>query len=159
MLESGRDLGEDELLRSPKLAVYSDFDKKGETYARGEAYGHLLNASGLCYLYTVSLPLPLVELLAPATGWDMGWAEGLTAGRRIMTLTQAFNAREGITPDMYTMPKRLTAPLNVGPAAGISPHYDMLKKSWFEAMSWDIETGMPDKKTLTSLRIDDLING
>jgi aldehyde:ferredoxin oxidoreductase len=157
MLETGLDLGSDPLMKSPKLGVYADFDKKGSIYTIGEAYGQLLNAAGLCSLYTLFFYVPLVELLSPATGWDIDWAEGLRIGKRIMTLTQAFNVREGITPDMFTMPKRLTRPLTVGPAAGAQIDFNQMKVSWFKAMDWDIDTGKPGKKALAELGLQELL--
>ena len=156
MLEAGLDLGSDPLMKSPKLKVYADFDKKGSLYTLGEAYGQLLNAAGLCSLYTLFFFVPSVELLSPATGWDIDWAEGLKIGKRIMTLTQAFNVREGITPDLFTMPKRLTKPLTVGPSAGSQIDFDRMKASWFEAMDWDIETGKPGNKALADLGLQEL---
>ena len=99
----------------------------------------------------------MVELLAPLTGWDMNWAEGLKAGRRILTLRQAFNAREGITPDLFKLPKRVTVPQKVGPATGAVIDYDRLKKGYFEAMGWDIKTGKPGAKPLAELGLDKLV--
>jgi aldehyde:ferredoxin oxidoreductase len=157
MLENGMDIGSDALLKSPRLPKNSEIVKKVQLSATGEAYAHLLNASGLCYFYSLFFSAPTVELLAPTTGWNIDWAEGLKAGRRIMALTQAFNAREGITPDGYVFPKRLTEPPQAGLAAGITPDYSKIKESWFEAMDWDIKTGMPNNKTLVDLGINDLV--
>ena len=157
MLETGIDLGPDPLMKSPKFGVFTDFDKKGPLFTKGEAYNQLLNAAGLCSLYALFFYMPLVELLTPATGWNINWEEGLTIGKRIMTLTQAFNVREGITPDMFTLPKRLKTPLSVGPASGISIDFDLVKKSWFEAMEWDIITGKPRAKSLVDLGLSNLV--
>ncbi len=158
ILESGKPLGTDPLLQSPKLDPFGDQDKKGPMYATGAAYSQLLTCGGICALYTTFLPVPVVELLAPLTGWDMDWAEGLKTGRRILTLRQAFNASEGITPDKFKMPKRIaTEPLKVGPGAGKSLDFETGKKSYFEAMGWDIKTGKPSAKTLADLGLDKLV--
>jgi len=156
-LDIGRDLGTDPLLKSPKQELYAGFDNKGPWYTTGEAYTQLLNAAGLCSLYSLNFAVPLVELLAPMTGWDMDWEEGLQAGKRIMTLTQAFTVREGITPDTFAMPRRFMTPLSVGPASGVMVDFDAMKQSWFKAMDWDINTGKPGDRIISELELGDVI--
>ena len=73
----------------------------------------------------------MAELIAPVTGWDFGWEEGLKAGRRILTLRQAFNAREGLLPEEFKLPKRFMVPLSVGPSAGVKIDFDALKRGYF----------------------------
>ena len=87
---------------------------KGDPYARGAAYWHLLSSAGLCSLYAQFDCPPIVELLRPVTGWDIDWAEGLEIGKRILTLRQAFNAREGLKPDDFRFPKRFEQHLMAG---------------------------------------------
>jgi len=117
----------------------------------------LLYATDMCAIYTIYLAVPVVELLAPLTGWDMDWAEGLKIGNRILTLRQAFNVREGITPDMFKLPKRITMPQKVGPATGAAIDFEALKKGYFEAMGWDIKTGKPGAKALAELGLNKLV--
>jgi aldehyde:ferredoxin oxidoreductase len=128
-------------------------------YATGSAYFQLLSSSGLCSLYAIQFPLPLAELLAPVTGWDIDWKEGLEAGRRILTLRQAFNAREGVKPDAFKLPKRLLTPLQVGPGAGQEIDFETLKKSYFQAMGWDIKTGKPTDQTMADLSLERIAGG
>ena len=63
----------------------------------------------------------MVELIAPVTGWDMDWAEGIDTAKRILTPRQAFNTREGIDMETFHLPKRFLEPLVAGPAAGGTP--------------------------------------
>lgn len=156
LLEQGVPLGSDPLLQSPKLAIYGDYEGKGPMYATGAAYYQLLSSSGLCALYMVAFAVPVAELIAPVTGWDFGWAEGLKAGRRILTLRQAFNAREGLLPEEFKLPERVMLPQSVGPAAGAKIDYDSLKSGYFAAMGWDIKTGKPHRQTLIDLGLDEL---
>jgi aldehyde:ferredoxin oxidoreductase len=105
MLENGAPVGSDPALQVPKMNPFEDFDKKGPMYAIGFAYQQLLDDAGMCALYTVNTPPPeLAELIARVTGWDFGWEEALRAGRRILTLRQAFNAREGLSRIKLTCP-------------------------------------------------------
>jgi len=156
LLEKGLPLGSDPFLQSPKLAVYGDYDGKGPMYAIGAGYFQLLSSSGLCALYSVSFPVPVVELIVPVTGWDLDWEEGLKIGKRILTLRQAFNAREGIKPEEFKLPKRVMMPLSVGSAAGKEIDFETLKKGYFEAMGWNLESGKPNHQTLLGLGLDRL---
>lgn len=157
ILAGGRPLGPDPILQPPKVDYYGDYDKKGEMDATGMAYYQALSSSGLCALYAIMLPIPVAELLAPVTGWDIGWAEAIRTGKRILTLRQAFNAREGVRPEAFKMPKRFLEPLSVGPAAGQKVDFEAMKKGYFQAMGWDLDTGKPERKALETLGLGDLV--
>ena len=153
MLENGVPIGSDPALQAPKMNPFADFDKKGPIYAIGFAYHQLLDDAGMCALYTVNTTPPeLAEMISDVTGWDFGWEEALKAGRRVLTLRQAFNAREGITPDQFDLPKRIKEeqlPIKSGAPPKID--YQALKAGFFDAMGWDIKTGLPSEKTLADL--------
>ena len=153
VLDSGISIGSDPALQVPKMDPFGDFDKKGPTYAVGYGYAQIMNAAGLCALYAVnSPPPPVVELIAGATGWDLTWTEALKTSRRILTLRQAFNVREGFTPDDFQLPHRiLKEPLTTGPAANVKIDFNALRKSYFAVLEWDIKTGRPSRHTLEDL--------
>jgi aldehyde:ferredoxin oxidoreductase len=90
----------------------------------------------------------VAELIAGASGWDFGWDEALKAGRRILTLRQAFNAREGLTPDQFELPKRITSTAKVDHAA--------LRDGYFAEMKWDVKSGKPSKEVLSALGLLEL---
>ena len=157
MLENGVPVGSNPALQFPKMNAFSDFDKKGQIYAAGTAYHQLLDDAGMCALYTVNTTPPdLAELISGVTGWDFGWEEALKAGRRVLTLRQAFNAREGITPDKIDLPGRIKNEL-LPVATGAPPKIDFqaLKVGFFSAMGWDIKTGMPFMETLAEFGAQD----
>jgi aldehyde:ferredoxin oxidoreductase len=156
LLEKGLPLGSDPLLQPPKLAVYGDYDRKGRIYATGTEYFQLLSSSGLCALYAISFAVPVAELIAPVTGWDFDWEEGLEVGKRILTLRQAFNAREGIKPQEFKLPERLMTPQRGGVSGGAKIDFETLKKGYFEEMGWSMDTGKPDRRTLADLGLDKL---
>jgi aldehyde:ferredoxin oxidoreductase len=153
MLENGAPIGSDPALSVPKMNPFSDFDKKGQIYSIGAAYHALLDDAGMCALYTVNTPPPdLAELISAVTGWDFGWEEALKAGRRVLTLRQAFNAREGITPDQIDLPKRIREePLPIGSNAPPKIDFHALRNGYFSAMGWDAKTGVPSRQTLAAL--------
>jgi len=158
MLENGVLIGSDPALQAPKGNPFADFDRKGQIYAIGAAYHQLLDDAGMCALYTVNTSPPeLAELISSVTGWDFGWEEALKAGRRVLTLRQAFNAREGVTPDQIRLPKRITEePLPVKSGAPPRIDFQALKEGYFEAMGWDIKTGAPTRETLADLGLSEL---
>jgi len=156
-LEAGASIGDDPALQTPKMEQFGDFDRKGPMYALGSKFHQLFNAAGLCALYTIGSTVPVAELIEAVTGWDFGWVEGLEAGYRILTLRQAFNVREGLTPDQFKMPRRIKEePLQTGPCAGAKIDYEALRKGYFEALGWDIASGKPFLETLNKLKLQAL---
>ena len=157
-LEAGASVGNDPAFQTPKLDPVGDFDQKGPMYAIGSKFHQLFNAAGLCALYTVGSTVPVAELIEGVTGWNFGWGEALKAGYRILTLRQAFNVREGITPAMFQMPRRIKEELlTTGPCAGVRFDFEALRKGYFDAMGWDIRSGTPFPETLKDLELVELV--
>ena len=72
-------------------------------------------------------------------------------------MRQAFNAREGLTPDMFQLPKRIKEePLTTGPLANKKIDFDALKQGYFNAMGWDYKSGKPSPQTLAELGLTNL---
>jgi aldehyde:ferredoxin oxidoreductase len=142
MLNDGAAIGSDPALQASRKNPF-------ESYAIGSEYHQLLNAAGMCSLYTVATtPPPIAELIAGACGWNFSWDEALRVGRRILTLRQAFNAREGLTPDQFELPKRITSTAKIDYAA--------LRNGYFSEMKWDVRSGKPSKEALADLGLADL---
>ncbi len=156
MLEQGAPLGADPVLESGAKELFGEWDKKADYFTRGNAYYILLSSAGLCNLYAHFYAPPVVELMRPVTGWDMDWTEGLETGKRILTMRQIFNVRQGVTPDAFKLPKRFEAALSAGPAAGTSIPFQDLKEGYFAAMGWDVKTGKPSAETLDKLGVASL---
>ena len=119
----------------------------------------MLDSAGMCALYAVNTPPPdLADLISQVTGSELSWEEALKAGRRVLTLRQAFNAREGVTPDQIDLPKRIREePLPVKADAPPPIDFKALKEGFFTAMGWDLETGMPSRKVLAELGLSELV--
>jgi len=154
-LEAGRSLGSHPLLQSDAKELFGEYEKKGELYARGAAFWQFLSSAGLCGFYMMFDTPPAVELLHAITGWDIDWDEIINTGKRILTLRQAFNVREGLKPEDYQLPKRFEQALAAGPAAGHEniPFYQ-LREYYFQALGWDPKTGRPLPETLADLGLD-----
>jgi len=95
-----------------------------------------------------------------ATGWDLSNDDYLVIAERVHQLRHAFNVREAINPIRDFRPhKRLCGdpPLPKGPARKVTLDFDMLAKSYYGAMHWDLDTGKTDIEHLKELELDDVI--
>lgn len=138
-----------------KLGIYpelkrpegeDDSDKSGRTYALGASYGQAFSNSGMClFALSAGSKFPLVEFVCAATGWDFTPEEAILAGKKSLTLQQAFNIREGFTAKNFILPARLADPPVMGPFSGRVIDFNALRKSYYKAMGWDTETGNPSK--------------
>ncbi|NOZ85239.1 MAG: aldehyde ferredoxin oxidoreductase family protein [Deltaproteobacteria bacterium] len=130
---------------------------KGRALAIQSSFTDVINGCGLC-LFSISIggDPPVAGWINASTGWNKTFDEYLEIGRRIKTLRQAFNYREGIRPGDMEMTKRARGipPLDKGPVAGIVPEFQTLDKDYRKAMGWSPETGKPLDSTLKELGID-----
>ena len=155
-LEHGGALGNDPVLSTPALERYGDYTGKGPMLALGAQFFQFYSSAGLCALLLLGSTVPAAEYVAAVTGWEMDWSEALKAGKRILTLRQAFNAREGIVPRDFCLPERLLPALGVGVSAGQKIDFETMKASYFTAMGWDLRSGRPYPTTWTELGLDEL---
>jgi aldehyde:ferredoxin oxidoreductase len=102
-------------------------------------------------------PQDMADLLTAATGWEVTVDDIQTIGRRRLNLMRAYNAREGLTRDQDTLPKKLFAkPLSGGRSDGLV--LDPAELEWaiteyFEQAGWDVETGVPRRGTLEAVEL------
>jgi aldehyde:ferredoxin oxidoreductase len=155
-LEHGGALGDDPVLSIPALDRYGDYSKKGPMLALGAQFFQFYSSAGLCGLLLLGSTVPAAEYVAAITGWEMDWSEALRAGKRILTLRQAFNAREGIVPEDFCLPERLLPPLKVGVSGGQEIDFETMKASYFTAMGWDLKNGRPSPMTWRELGLNEL---
>jgi aldehyde:ferredoxin oxidoreductase len=157
MLELGVPLGFDLALQAPQVDLHGDYENKGPMYKMGFEFFELLSSAGLCSLTMIFNPVtPVAEYITAVTGWDFTWAEALNAGHRILTLRQAFNVREGLLPEEFTLPQRVVEPAATGPNTGVKVDVDALKSHCFAALGWDLKTGIPYQRTLINLGLGEL---
>jgi aldehyde:ferredoxin oxidoreductase len=155
-LEHGGALGDDPVLSTRALDRYGDYSRKGPMLALGAQFFQFYSSAGLCGLLLLGSTVPAAEYVAAVTGWEVDWSEALRAGKRILTLRQAFNAREGIVPDDFCLPERLLPPMKVGVSGGQEIDFDTMKASYFAAMGWDLRSGRPYPSTWKELGLDEL---
>jgi aldehyde:ferredoxin oxidoreductase len=98
----------------------------------------------------------LADVITVVTGEETTAKDLLTFGARRLNLLRAFNAREGITRERDTLPKRLFEPLAGGPTDGQSVDrikFDAALEMYYEMAGWDAETGNPTRETLENLEL------
>ncbi len=140
-----------------KKADIFDYEAYASVYAACSDLDRLSTSAGLCWFGTYPETLPLIEALSAITGWDFTLEEGLKAGRRIQTLRQAFNVREGVNMAEWTLPERIDCPPATGPIAGRNLDFKAIKKLGYEATGWDGITGRPLNSTLKEMGLERLV--
>jgi len=134
-----------------------DLEASAPIYATCSDLDRLSTSAGLCWFGLFPETLPLIEAISAITGWDFTLTEGLTVGRRIQTLRQAFNIREGVNTSEWHIPERLAAAPEKGPIAGRKINFEAMKKMGYAALGWDAESGRPLESTLKDLGLRELV--
>jgi aldehyde:ferredoxin oxidoreductase len=96
----------------------------------------------------------LAGVISGVQGEEMTVGDLMTLGARRLNMLRAFNAREGITREQDTLPKRLFEPLDGGPSDGKSIDRDQFEAAlatYYEMAGWDPATGNPTAETLDEL--------
>jgi aldehyde:ferredoxin oxidoreductase len=136
----------------------NEIDKSGRIQAMGVSYAQAFSDSGLClYVISTGNDYPLAEFISAVTGWDFTPKEAMTAGKRTLTLLQAFNLREGWKVSDYTLPERISQSPTLGPFAGSLIDFESLRSSYYKNMGWDMESGVPSRVCLSELGLSGLV--
>jgi len=127
-------------------------EKRGKIHALATSYSQAFINSGMClFALSAGSKFPLVEFICAATGWDFTPEEAISAGKRSLTLQQAFNIKEGLTAKDFNIPDRIAGPPTMGPFSGRLIDFEALRRNYYKAMGWDPETGSPSKEGLAEL--------
>ncbi|MGD9119013.1 MAG: aldehyde ferredoxin oxidoreductase C-terminal domain-containing protein, partial [Dehalococcoidia bacterium] len=133
---------------------------RGKPHKHGAMITEAYNAAGVCMIVIgdgYGHIDDFLEAMNTITGWDIDMDEMQKTGHRIITMRQAFNAREGVnTP--WKFPDRMMGipPKTEGPRAGITLNADDLFNEYYEALGWDVKTGKPGKEVLVELGLEDV---
>ena len=98
----------------------------------------------------------LAAVVTAVTGEETTAQDLQTYGARRVNLLRAFNAREGITRERDTLPKRMFEPLQGGPSDGKvvdRARWEAALDTYYEMAGWDPETGNPTRPTLEALEL------
>jgi len=132
--------------------------KNVNTYTATTWYMQILNGCGMCEFGPLTGPVPTVEYLNAATGWNFSADDYLKIGERILSLRKAFNVREGVTAKDQKLHFRGVGdpPMTSGPHKGHTVKMDMLEKAFFDVVGWDHTTGGPTDAKKKELGLDKL---
>jgi aldehyde:ferredoxin oxidoreductase len=77
----------------------------------------------------------------------------MDVGLRVINQLRVFNFRHGLTKDIEAPSARYGSSPVDGPAQGkfIMPHWESIRRNYYQQMGWDAETGKPLLKTLERL--------
>lgn len=144
--------------KTPKANAYIASEEVALKSVANSCYKQVVDGAGGCLFAMISGPQSwrVFDYLNAVTGWNKTADEYMLVGRRVQTLRQMFNVREGIDPTTFKMPDRLAGipPLNAGPNAGRTiPIEKMMQKHW-ESFGWDPKTGVPLPETIRELGLD-----
>jgi len=97
----------------------------------------------------------LTQAISAVTGWDFGFEEGMSVGRRAVNTMRVFNIRHGLTSDLERPSPRYGSVPQDGPAQGenIAPHLERMLQTYYERMGWD-HAGKPLPETLLALGLE-----
>lgn len=141
---------------------YDPGDGRTESAVATSNFTQFYGAVGACYfgmLIGVDR-VPIFEWANAATGWNFSPADYLRTGQRIQTLRQMFNIREGIDPRTVRISSRLTGvpPMERGPNKGAHFDLEAFMRTYWAAIGWDAETGIPTQETLRALSLDEMVH-
>ena len=118
----------------------------------------LIAVQGLCRRPPVSQVWDLAfhaDFYAAATGREATPESLLKAAERTWNLQKCFNMREGATRKDDRFPKPLL-PLTLGGIVVDETSTDRLMDEYYDERGWDVEKGIPTKKKLMELGLEDV---
>jgi len=121
----------------------------------GILWQYVLNCVGFCQFVPLD-PGRMTELIADITGWNISLWELMKAGERSVTMTRAFNVREGRGRSDDYLPRRFFTAFTSGPLKGVAVNQKELEQAtevYYGMMGWD-KTGVPAPARLQELGID-----
>ena len=146
----------------PASQRYEVDERRGKYAAACSMAKMVMDGAGLC---TFGLLMgvdrvPMFEYLNAAAGWQKTPDEFMEIGRRVQTLRQCFNIREGLLPAEVRLPGRSVGepPFPKGPNKGKQAAVDELRRVYWQVIGWDKETGFPLPETLQALSLPQISN-
>jgi aldehyde:ferredoxin oxidoreductase len=96
----------------------------------------------------------LFDWLNAATGWTKTPDEYMEIGKRIQTLRQMFNVREGYDPRSGRMARRMCAAPPDGPNKGREISIDEMLRLHWRRFGWEETSGAPKAETIAALGLE-----
>ena len=132
---------------------------KGKYHAIMAGWQHLTNTSGACLFAADGLNFRFVDVMKGITGWDLTPENLVETGQRIATMLHAFNLKHGFQPSDYKIPARVCGdpPLTAGKLKDVKIDFEELKRQYYEAMGYDVDTAAIKPETIQKLGLQDIL--
>ncbi len=142
-------------------AWHNPFDPEDVAKTNGTLMGRINfeDSIGVCKFTVRTYMEYAARAVNAVTGWDLDKDDAMHFGKRIAALFKAFNVRCGIGPEVERPSPRYGSIPHDGPAAGqnVMLHWDLMRKTFYETVGYDPETGKPRAETLEKLGLEELI--
>jgi aldehyde:ferredoxin oxidoreductase len=149
------------LKKYPKSLDYIPSEEETLKNIAYTSFKMLVDGTGGCYYGSLTgvQHFKIFEYLNAATGWNKSPDEYIEIGKRMQTMRQLFNAKQGVDMSKFKMHDRAIGktPLSTGHNKGITLEIDEMITLYFKAWGWDSGTGYPLESTLESMGIHDLL--
>jgi aldehyde:ferredoxin oxidoreductase len=127
-----------------------------------EDFCAVVESLGVCKYGTLIPPVLFYEDIVKAFDVTVGFSitekQLRMIGERIVNLNRSFNVREGIRRKDDSLPSRLTkTPAPEGPSKGQVVELDQMLDEYYELRGWRTEDGLPTKRVLQRLDLNDVI--
>ena len=121
----------------------------------------LFDSAPICAFVGMRIVPPMLgQLVEAAMGIDMPTSKWLEVADRIAALERAYNAREGLTREHDTLPRRLFEdPVRSGPnkeQVVMRKELESMKSDFYQSMGWEVKTGLPSAERLRSLELEEV---
>lgn len=145
----------------PEIGDRLDPKYKGIMVRENEDFCAVVESLGVCKYGTLIPPVLFYEDVVAAFDVTVGVTckeeHFRLIGERIVNLNRCYNIREGITRNDDCLPRRLTdVPAPEGPSKGQVVELDEMLDEYYETRGWRVKDGLPTRKTLHRLGLDDL---
>ncbi|MFA5523597.1 MAG: aldehyde ferredoxin oxidoreductase family protein [Tissierellales bacterium] len=146
--------------RTPKDNDFIPSEEVALKSMAGSCYKQIIDGVGGCLfaMITGAQHFRVFDYLNAATGWNKTPDEYMEIGKRIQTLRQMFNTREGIEPLSFKMHDRVSGnpPLEEGPNKGKTIPIEQMMKDHWKVFGWNT-SGVPTDETIRELELEKLI--
>ncbi|MFC2105914.1 aldehyde ferredoxin oxidoreductase C-terminal domain-containing protein [Candidatus Bipolaricaulota bacterium] len=124
----------------------------------------VFDSLGLCMMgannFSAIGPTLFAKLYSGVTGWQTTAQEIMLTGERIFNLMKAYGVREGMTRASDVWPARFyEKPLTEGSARGTALSMDKVSRlldEYYELMGWDKQSGLPTRRKLVELGLEEV---
>ena len=146
----------------PEIGDRLDPKYKGIMVKENEDFCAVVESLGVCKYGTLIPPVLFYEDIVKAfdvtVGISISENQLRLIGERIVNVNRCFNVREGIRRKDDSLPNRLTqTPAPEGPSKGQVVELDQMLDEYYELRGWRVVDGLPTKRVLHQLGLDDLI--